>query len=109
MTLSEYQTQAHKIAREKGWWDSELTPEFLITKLSLIMCECAEAIECIRSGQMDYVLEEGKPEGLPVELADVFIRLVDLCEALDIDLETTVLSKMLYNKTRAYRHGGKQA
>lgn len=41
------------------------------------------------------------------ELADVFIRLGDLCEALDIDIEWQIRKKLEYNKTRSVRHGKK--
>ena len=50
-----------------------------------------------------------KPEGFPIELADILIRVFDLAEAWDIDLEAALQEKMAYNETRAYRHGGKYA
>jgi len=48
-----------------------------------------------------------KPEGLPIEIADVVIRILDFCEANDIDLELALNLKLAYNETRAFRHGGK--
>ncbi len=50
-----------------------------------------------------------KPCGIPSELADVAIRLADLAGALGIDLEQAIIEKHRYNRTRAYRHGGKRA
>lgn len=50
-----------------------------------------------------------KPVGIPVELADVIIRVLDLCGGLNIDIEKAVLEKMKYNEDRPYRHGGKLA
>lgn len=55
-----------------------------------------------------YVLA-GKPEGFVVELADVVIRIADLCGALGLDLAEAIEIKHAYNATRAYRHGGKRA
>lgn len=39
------------------------------------------------------------------EIADAFGRLLDLCGALDIDIERHVELKLQYNKTRRYKHG----
>lgn len=49
-----------------------------------------------------------KPEGIPSELADVVIRIFDMCGYYGIDLETAIIEKMMYNKTRPYKHGGKK-
>lgn len=46
------------------------------------------------------------PEGVAAELTDVLIRLLDLCDQFDIDLAVAYEDKMLYNRTRPYRHGG---
>jgi NTP pyrophosphatase (non-canonical NTP hydrolase) len=51
----------------------------------------------------------GKPEGIPSELADVMIRILDMAEAFGINLQEVMLEKHEYNKTRGYRHGGKVA
>lgn len=50
-----------------------------------------------------------KPIGVASEAADIFIRLLDFCEAWGIDLENEYEKKMAYNRTRAIRHGGKKA
>jgi NTP pyrophosphatase (non-canonical NTP hydrolase) len=39
------------------------------------------------------------------EIADVFIRLGDMCEALGVDIEWQIKKKMEYNKNRPYKHG----
>jgi NTP pyrophosphatase (non-canonical NTP hydrolase) len=50
---------------------------------------------------------EDKPIGFASELADVVIRVMDLAEAMGIDLEREILLKHEYNLTREHRHGGK--
>lgn len=49
----------------------------------------------------------GKPEGVPSELADIYIRIVDFCEHYNIDLTDHIHEKMKYNEIRELRHGGK--
>lgn len=48
-----------------------------------------------------------KPEGIPTEVADEFIRLLDFCRRHRIDLAFETRRKLAYNLTRGYRHGGK--
>ena len=48
-----------------------------------------------------------KVEGIPTELADVVIRVMDMCEYYGIDLWSAVEIKSAYNKTRPHKHGGK--
>lgn len=66
------------------------------TLLMLIVSELGEALEAHRKGDMKNFAEE---------LADVAIRLGDLCGGLDIDLEWEIIQKMEYNQTRPRLHG----
>lgn len=50
-----------------------------------------------------------KPLGIPIELADVIIRILDTCAAYRIDIDQAMAIKMTFNETRAQRHGGKRA
>ncbi len=106
MRIAELQRESHRIAREKGWWD---TGRNVAEMLALAHSEISEALEEWRAGHdlAEIRFTDGKPEGFSVELADVFIRLADLAEALGIDLEHAIEVKMGYNVTRPYRHGGK--
>ncbi len=83
---------------------------YYITKLALIMTEAAEAIEELRGNHaLDelYFDENGKPMGVPSELADLVIRVWSLTGEADIDLGPAIITKLNYNANRAYRHGGK--
>lgn len=81
--------------------------EHVISKLSLITCEVSEAIEALRDGLPYEVVIDGKPEGMPVELADVIIRALDLAFMLGIDIGDVVARKLAFNATRGAMHGGK--
>lgn len=106
MTINELVQQAHSTAARKGWWDLEPNiPE----KLALIHSEISEALEEYRNGLMETRIENAKPEGFAVELADAVIRIADLCGYLEIDLDSVLQRKMEYNATRPFRHGGKKA
>ncbi len=121
LTIKEVQARSHQLSQEKGWWDGtpvqplrphrmQVSVELQLAKLALIHSEVSEAVEEARDGRVAlWYTEAGKPEGVAAELADVVIRVGDLCEALGIDLETAIEVKHAYNKTRTHRHGGKLA
>ena len=114
-TVQELVAAAHEMAVDKGWWDDANLGDFMtvrerIEKLALIGCEVAEAIEAVRDGEFQIVEgPDGKPDGLPIELADIAIRLFDLAGALRIDLGDAIRRKMRFNEIRPRRHGGKLA
>lgn len=96
---------AHEAAADKGFWDDE-HPN-LGEKIALIHSELSEALEEVRAGHApDEVYEvDGKPEGLPIELADAVIRIADLCGYYGIDLNAAVDRKFTYNERRPAKHG----
>nr|WP_235775467.1 MULTISPECIES: hypothetical protein [Paenibacillus] len=115
--------EAHNNAVSKGWWDEDRSFGEII---ALIHSEASEALEDYRSGMQpaDFRYEEKtedgllvthvrqksvywKPVGIPSELADIVIRVMDACGRYDIDLERAIAEKMAYNATRPLRHGGK--
>lgn len=115
--LNELAERIHTTATEKGWWDEGNLRTFgdLIV---LCHCELSEAVEEYRKGkgfnETYYTHGENrelstprKPEGIPIELADVLIRIFDLCAWYDIDIDKAVEEKCVYNDTRDHRHGGK--
>lgn len=114
MNINEMRDNAHENARSKGWWDNEPDEINFGEKLMLIVSEASEALEEWRNGHdltETYYNDEKptKPEGVPSELADIVIRIGDLCGRAGIDLEAAIEEKMAYNSGRPYRHGGKRA
>lgn len=114
-TIEDVQKESYEVAASKGWWDEGHQKSFL-EALFLIMSEATEAGEEYRNGHrytdIYYVKDQDgylKPEGIPIELADVLIRLGDTCEFFGVDLAQAYEAKMAYNRTRPYRHGNKKA
>ena len=57
---------------------------------------------------MCYEGEDGKPEGIAIEMVDCMIRIMDFLVKENMDIELLLDIKHRYNKTRPYRHGGKK-
>ena len=99
----------HDTAVEKGWYDN---PTTFSEKIALIHDEVSEAHTEFRDGRAPTEVyfnpdKPGKEEGVPVELADVIIRTLDLAARHGIDIGAAIARKVAYNRTRPYRHGGK--
>lgn len=135
MNLSELVKQAHETAVEKGWYDEHKPFDDLI---ALCHSELSEALEEYRKNvpggklnrdpmsiyysgdgyvSSDKTLRCLKPEGIPIELADVVIRIADMLGYYKVDvitLETKdrtsptfgeFISSMHYVLSQAYHYG----
>ncbi len=105
----------HTLAAEKGFWNdfrpvvagltekeylriiAHLQKTYMLpVKLMLVASELGEAMEAQREGDTEHVAEE---------IADIFIRLYDLCGGMGIDIEKEVREKFLVNVGRPEKHG----
>ena len=121
MNIKQLIKEAHKAAVEKGFYEKDKNIGEL---LMLIVSELGEALEAHRCGRIcndDIVIfaigwietgsfseleyEENIKGTFGEEIADVFIRLADLCGYMGIDIEKHIKAKMEYNKTRPIKHG----
>lgn len=103
MTLNYLAKEAHRNATEKGFYEVQSDGSrkhrsggTIAGTLMLIVTELAEACEADRKGDR---------ENLQEELADVYIRMGDLCAFLEFDMEAAVEAKMAVNRNRPYQHG----
>ena len=91
-------------------------------KLMLVVTELGEAMEAYRHlsertlSHMQGNVELGTPANIdpdqaPIlenfieELADTFIRLLDMTGSFEIDISTAIARKMAKNEKRPYKHG----
>lgn len=112
MTLKDYIQCAHDNAMEKGFWDKR---QHIGTLLMLIVSELGEALEAHRKRRRVNIghypwkdtdtFEQNIKDTFEDEIADVFIRLFDMCGGLGINIEEHIRQKMKYNRTRPRLHG----
>lgn len=68
----------------------------ILAKLGLIASEVGEAVSAV---------QHGDDPGLAMELADIIIRVLDLCGSEYIELGRVMIAKMQKNRNRPYLHG----
>ncbi len=125
MEIKKISKEIHQNNIEKGFWEDKETKN-VGEVLMLITSELAEALEAHRNGKNANVIEFKKQmngynvQDSPIsfeanfqhyikdsfedELADVAIRLFDVCEGFNIDLAWHIRQKADYNKTRPFKH-----
>ncbi len=98
--------RAERLARWSSMEGRKLPFNALVVleKLALVHSEVTEAVDAALEGRIEG-LDDGKPEGLAYELADIIIRCFQLAGMLGIDLGAAVITKMHFNHTRPFRHG----
>jgi NTP pyrophosphatase (non-canonical NTP hydrolase) len=128
-TLNELSKDIHQNAVDKGFWDNNRE---VGTLLMLIVSEISEAMEADRNGRyadlsthddrvrsnhgltkdvpdyFNHSFETLIKDTFEDELADTIIRILDLCGAMNIDIQRHIDLKIEYNKSRDKMHGGKK-
>ena len=74
-------------AKSESWWD-EADPPSDDANIAGIHSATSEALKSIKQGQVSLEYkEDGKPEGLPAELADILMRTLGYVAHKGIDIE----------------------
>jgi NTP pyrophosphatase (non-canonical NTP hydrolase) len=93
MKLNKLALEIRKWREEKGF---ETSWRNMPEKLMLVVTEVSEAMEAYRYEDLT---------GFASEIADSFIRLLDICGSVNINIEDEISSKMEANKKRPFKHG----
>ena len=76
--------------------DTEENRHDMLGKLMLVVSEVSEASEAVRQNDLPNFKEE---------IADAFIRLMDITAAMGIDIESEIRAKMTFNEKRPFKNG----
>ncbi len=121
------QREVHEVNVKNGWWE---TPPSIGDILAMMHCELSEAMEAYREGkniddvwydckQQDDECTEGyytsiggcqscpysKPEGIPVELADCVMRIMDIMEYVGFFISKELYDHLGENIIAAFKKG----
>ena len=103
-----YNALAEKIHNDnvaKGFWPEDKSTRNVGEALMLAVSELSEGLEAHRKDLNDDHLPQYK--GLPVELADCVIRIMDLSFGLGLPVAEALVDKLEYNRQRPFKHGKK--
>lgn len=122
--LNQISNQVYEANKQKGF---DVKQENIGQTLCLIHSEISEALEAIRKdrhanlSRMNFILGDEAVRSEEVhfkskfqlyikdtfedEIADTFIRLMDLVGALNIDIDKHIELKLRYNSMREFKHG----
>ncbi len=131
LQLNTLATAIFENGKTKGWYDDGRGLN-IGERLALIHSEVSEALEADREGRYlnnpytkrgnisasgfnDFVDKEFKREfelyikdTFEDEMADIIIRVLDMCALKNIDIEAHIQAKMRYNELRPKQHGNKK-
>ena len=104
-TINSFAKEVHENSVNHGWWEEERNlPEII----ALCHSELSEALEAYRNKEAMVWMNDGKPDGIAVEMCDCIIRILDYLAKEGVDVDLVLRAKHAYNLTRPYKHGGKR-
>lgn len=96
LPLEDWAMKVHANARQKGFWDDSqdirddagaVDPTAFLAKVALMHSEVWEAYVDWKAGRTHMFLrDDGKPDGLPIEMADIAIRILDTMGGVGINV-----------------------
>ena len=96
VSLNDFAQEVHRLARDNGFYEREEEDSFIGYRLALIHSEVSEVLEAYREDAVHKMDEE---------LADIIIRVLDVCAFMGVDIDFWVSEKHEKNKQREKLHG----
>lgn len=93
--IKELSKEHHQIMIDKGFWKQQPN---VGQNLMLIVSELSEALEAHRKDHFGYEQKDTFED----EIADTLLRIFDMCEGMDIDIERQLKWKLEFNKNRIF-------
>lgn len=97
-SLQDFQQYVRDLVKERGF-EEETVPEMFM----LLSEEIGEMAKAARKSSGMKTDENSHIPELELEMADVFIYLLDICNHFDIDLEKAFRNKEEINKKRVWK------
>ena len=93
LNLVDFSKEVYQNAVDHGWHESNRSVAEIV---ALIHSELSEALEEYRcSRPMVWYGENGKPEGIAIELLDAVIRILDFCGKCQASFDCDTIGKMV--------------
>jgi hypothetical protein len=97
-----FQRVCHAVSVDHGFWDNARNAGEMV---ALMHSELSEMLEGLRKPHDDEHCPDFTAE--EVEMADLFIRAAEYCEARKLRITYAIAAKMLFNMSRPAMHGKK--
>jgi len=118
-TLDEIADAVYQLAVEKGFHpEDQKADAFMEAACNNLHDEVSELHEAWRNNKLHDLCDKSDKmidndiiplQNIEEEFADILIRVLDNCRQMGVDIQSAVERKHAYNKTRAFRHGGKKS
>jgi 8-oxo-dGTP diphosphatase len=101
MDIKELTQEMHNFVSSQGWYDQNSPRPQTLRNLAIsLTLEATEVLE-----HFQWSGDQGDPEELKDELADVALYLLQIASIAEIDLEQAILNKLERNYGRSWDEG----
>jgi len=107
-TITHWIEKISSNSSKKGWYkDDKDFVEFLMS-LNSELTGAFELFKKSHSAKEVEICAAGYPVGVPAHLAEIVVKIFDICGYYKIDLETIIIMNNEFKKTLPYRRNGLQ-
>lgn len=106
-SVQQLQIECHDIAEQQGFHslDPKSKQGFMML-MALVHTEVSEAVQYVKKNVVAAPTDSDL-DSIGEEFADTVIRLLDIAQMLGINMQSSIETKMEFNKARGYRYNWK--